>query len=427
MKILFHKMYITLSMIVAIFFSLTTVGSHAANLVQFSDLQYLGAFRVPGNVNIDYGGKSLGYNPGSSSPGTLFISCLDQTPTRIAEVSIPTPVNSSNLNNLNTATLLQSCANPTAGGTVANVGDTIGGMMILGGKLYTSIYTFYDATASQNAWLFVKPNTNLSQANAVGAYTIDNSPHSAGFLNGWMAPIPNEWQTALHGTVASGNCCLSIIDRTSRGPAAFAWDPARLTSVGTTVSATPLLYYPSNHPTLGQWSGLPPNNTTIFWNNSGNGYRSGGVIPNGVRSILFFGSQGVGPFCYGTGGASGGNCYDPVDSDKGNHGYPYQYQIMAYDLNDLAAVASGTKQPYTVLPYAVWPLTSGLVGVDGKSNRNAGGAVYDPTLKRIYFSAPSTDHVQPYSSLPLIHVFQVNTPGGSSPTVPIAPNMIQVR
>jgi hypothetical protein len=94
---------------------------------------------------------------------------------------------------------------------------------------------------------------------------------------------------------------------------------------------------------------------------------------------------------------------------------------MAYDLNNLAAVAAGTKPPYSVLPYAVWPLTSGLVGVDGNSNEKGGGAVYDPILKRIYFSATYTDGV-----LPLIQVWQVNTPGGGS-SPPTSPNNLQVQ
>jgi hypothetical protein len=406
-----------------LFCSFTAVASSAENLVQFSDLQYLGAFRLPTFQNIDYGGTALGYNPGSGSPGSLFVTCLD-TSGDIAEVSIPTPINSSNLNNLNIAAIIQPCGDPTAGSTVGigSGSSKIGGMLVSGGKLYTSVYLFYDAGGSQVAWLFVKPNTNLSQANASGAYTINDSAGGAGFLDGWMAPIPATWQAALHGTIASGNCCLSIITRTSWGPGAFAWNPANLTSLSTTVPSTSLFYYTQGNPTLGQWDDSRPiNNATVWWNNSGTGYRSGGVIPAGTRSILFFGSQGTGRFCYGEGGTNG-VCYDPVDSNKGNHGYPYQFQIMAFDLNDLAAVAAGTKQPYSVLPYAVWPLTTGIVGVGGGGDNIAGGAVYDPTLKRIYFATPFAD-----GTLPLVQVWQVNTAGGSPLTPPASPSGLQVQ
>src|SRR5919109_3000903 len=246
---------------------LGVVMSYADNLVQFSDLQYLGAFRLPANQNIEYGGYTLGYNPGSGSPGSLFIGCLNTAAT-IAEISIPTPINSLNLSNLNKAAILQPCADPTAGTTIG-IGSSdpaqVGGMLVYGGKLIVSKYVYYDASKSQTAAFFVKPNTNLSQANATGAYKVGNAP-SIGFLDGWMAPIPSAWQTALKGPVASGNCCLSIISRTSWGPDAFSWDPAKLTNVNTTVPSTPLVYYTQQNPTLGQWDGLTPNNTTIWWN-----------------------------------------------------------------------------------------------------------------------------------------------------------------
>lgn len=410
MKILAH----ILGAIAAIFFSLPSVASYAENLIQFSDLQYLGAFRVPSST--EYGGTALAYKPGS--PDSLFITCLDVAG-QVAEISIPTPINGS-IGSLNTASLLQSCANPTAGGTQAIGGGgsaKIGGLMVHGGKLYTSVYAFYDADSSQTAWLYVKANTTLSTANAAGAYKVGNNQPNPGFLDGWMAPVPSAWQAALGGPVASGNCCLSIITRTSYGPAAFAWDPANLTTVGTPINANALLYYPSSNHTLGDWNTPQVNNTTTFWNNTGGGYRGGGVIPDGTRSILFFGSQGYGTFCYG----DAAPCGDLSGGGKGTHGYPYRFQIMAYDLNALAAVKAGSQQPHAPLPYAVWSLASGIVGVDGKSDREGGGATYDPVLKRIYFAATYTD-----GALPLIQVWQVNTPGGSAPTVPIAPSNVTI-
>jgi len=392
-------------------------------LLQQSNLTYLGAFRVPANQNIDYGGEVLGYNPGSSSPGSLFIGCLTTAGT-IAEVSVPTPVNSTNINNLNTAKLLQPCADPTAGGTVGigSGSSKIGGMLVYNGKLITSQYLYYDGNSSQTNAFFVKPNTNLSQTNASGAYAIGNAPN-IGFVDGWMASVPSAWQAALKGPIASGNDSLPIITRTSWGPDAFAWDPAQLTNVNTTVPSTPLLYYSSQNPTLGQWNSTTSvNDTSVYWENSGSGYH-GAVIPDNASSILFFGAQGMGSFCYGPGTGNqslAGTfcdptdtvdtcCYDPVINSKGLHGYPYEYRIMAFNLNDLAAVTAGTKQPWQVKPYAVWPLTSGYAGMDGTSNSDAGGAVYDPTTQRIYFSAPYGD-----GTLPLIHVWQVNTGGGSS-------------
>ena len=70
---------------------------------------------------------------------------------------------------------------------------------------------------------------------------------------------------------------------------------------------------------------------------------TGMVFPSGTRTVLFFGKHGMGNYCYGTGGSSGGDCFDPDDSSKGIHSYPYRSQVWAYDANDLIAVKNGQK------------------------------------------------------------------------------------
>lgn len=413
--------------------SAQTVDPSTQPLVQFSNLKYLGAFRVPNSSSgggdtgsINFGGRALGYNPGN--PGSLFISCFAPG-NLIAEISLPTPVISSDITKLPTAKFLQVCADPTSGGTMPNIsnGFNIGGILVHNGKLITTKYAWYDGNAEQTHAFFVKGNTNLSQKNATGAYSLSGAPN-IGFLDGHMTPIPSEWQTALKGPVLAGNNSLSIISRTSWGPDGFAFDPALLTNPATIVPAKPLFYYTSANHGLGSWDGPAPNNVSTWWNMAGtNGYR-GAVIPGGTSSILYFGAQGMGPFCYGEGqnnpaipngtATSDGSqtCYDPVDGSKGTHGYPYQYQIMAFNLNELAAVAAGTKEPWAVKPYAVWPL-NGIIGMNGKDNSVAGGTAYDPTTRRIYFSAPGSDTVVTYSNLPLIHVWQVVDIGTTPPVV----------
>lgn len=434
----------------AILLFVTTI-AHGDDLVQFNNLQYLGAFRVPDIQNKDdsltfnYAHGALAYNPGS--PGTLFIDCHVYSG-YVAEISIPTPTNPSSIGGLNRANLLQSCSDSIAGGTigltgkqgVSRDGTYVGGLYVYDGKLITSLYIWYDASGSQTNAFFIKPNTNLSQANAVGAYQIGNAPDE-GFIDGWMMRVPTTWQSVFKGSLISGNNPESIVSRSSWGPDAFAWDPNNLTDLSKPVPSTPLLYYSQDHATLGNWNGPGPvNNTTVYWENAGNGYH-GAVIPDGTRSILFFGAQGTGPFCYGQATddkslagtpvpGSGGEviyCYDPTGGGgKGNTGYPYQLQIMAYDLNDLAAVAAGTKKPWELLPYGVWPLINPRLGLDGTSNRWAGGVAYDPVLKRIYVSAPNTDSVQQYSSLPVIHVWQVNTGTIADTAPPTAPTGLKV-
>jgi hypothetical protein len=388
-----------------------------AGPLRFSDLRYLGAFRLPASrtqPGLEFGGRSLGFNPGTGGSGSLFIGCFPPL-SLIAEVSIPEPVNSASLASLNTARFLQPCSDPQAGAT-AHLDDINGvrngGILVHEGKLIVSEYFTYDASTSQRAAFIVKPNTDLRAANATGPFAV--AAPNIGFLDGWIAAVPPSWQRALGGPVASGNCCMSIITRTSHGPAAFAWDPAKLTAPSAVAPSTPLVYYDKDHTTLGPWDGSkgPIDNVTIYWNNAGYGYRGGGVIPDVGRSILFFGTQGMGKWCYGCGSPANPPqcesgctecCFEKVNpGDKGMHAYPYQHQILAYDLEQLAAVAAGTRAPHSLVPYAVWPLTQGIVGVDGMSNLNSGGATYDPRTKRIYYTTPDTD-----GTLPLVQVWEV--------------------
>ena len=133
----------------------------------------------------------------------------------------------------------------------------------------------------------------------------------------------------------------------------------------------------------------------------------GVVFPRRTRSVLFFGTQGTGPFCYGEGtdqrdlagsptpdGSTW--CYDPDDSSKGTHAYPYVAEVWAYDAASLLAVRKGRKRPWQVKPYRAWrlrlPFGSGQIG----------GAAYDAAAGLIYVSQQYGDGTQP-----LIHVFKV--------------------
>ncbi|OGO25646.1 MAG: hypothetical protein A2W33_09375 [Chloroflexi bacterium RBG_16_52_11] len=212
---------------------------------------------------------------------------------------------------------------------------------------------------------------------------------------------------------------MSIIGRTSWGPSAFAMNPTDL-GVTNPVPVTPLLYYNGDHPTLGPWGG-----TSAFFN--GSTAIHGAVFPEGTRSILYFGRHGIGPWCYGTGTdnqslhgqpAPGGTtyCYDPTDSSKGNHAYPYVYQVWAYDVNDFIAVKNAQKNPWDVMP-TVWTFE-----VPIQSSR-AGGVAYDPSTQRIYLVAPRAEYPGAY---PVIHVFQVQAGTTVSPP-PTPPTNLVVK
>jgi hypothetical protein len=288
--------------------------------------------------------------------------------------------------------------------------DKIGGLLVLPDRVIASAYVYYDSN-----------NTQLRSHTALNPDLMSATPRvwsqvwqakSSGFVAGAMTPIPSEWQAKLGGTALTGQCCVPIVTRTSFGPAVFAFDP---TQIGQPiVSAQPLVYYPSNHPTLGPWSGSNPTygGTTLM---------GGAVIVPGTRSLLFFGSNGNGPNCYGDGTANPADtskCFDPTDSAKGSHAYPYKYQVWAYDLNDLAAVKAGTKQPWDVKPYGVWPID---LPINHKLQVRFSSVAIDPSTGRIYAAQYKGEVSPDGGGPPIIWAFDANvsTPAPVPTPVPV--------
>lgn len=383
-------------------------------LVQFGDLVYLGAFRLPDTfVNGDgftVGGRPVAYNPEHNS---LYIGSRAG---HMAEVAIPTPVNSANINALPFASFLQGFFDPTEGNMwqIATDGAAIDGILVHGDRLYGTGSIYYDANNTQRVSHYSRSKT-LSTPSFVGMSQVWQADRT-GFVSGYMANVPTEWQAKLGGPAITGQCCLPIAWRTSWGPSAFAWNPQDIGAVSP-VPAVPLLYYHSEHPTLGHWDGSGP----IY---GGTTQVNGLAIIAGTRTALFFGRNGTGPFCYGNGtsveslaGTIGPDnevyCYDPSSPAKGQHAYPYQYQLWAYDLNDLAAVKAGTKQPWDVLPYGVWPFTLPTP----EATVRIGGIGYDSSNQIIYVSQLLADQ-DGYGYRPIIHALKVGAVSGAPAPTP---------
>jgi hypothetical protein len=377
-----------------------------APLVQARNLKWVGAFRLPGGHygtpnGFSFGGKPLAYNPANNS---LFVGghSYDKG---IAEVTIPTPVPSTDVAALPFAAVLQPLSDPTEGKiwqlTTVN-GVELGGLLVANGTLVGTAYVYYDADASQRAAHYTRA-LKLSTPSVRGFYAVGNA--GTGFVSGWLGAVPQEWQPLLGGAALTGQCCVPIISRTSWGPAVFSFNPAALTgSPPGSVPAIPVVYYPSDHPTLG-----PYDQQSQVWN--GSTTIGGFAIPRGTRSLLFFGKMGTGAFCYGGGtdtqalagkpdGEGGNYCYDPMDSSKGTHAFPYREQVWAYDLNDLAAVKRGAMQPWDVKPYATWFPDFQPAGVD------IGGVAYDAEHQLIYVSQLRVD-ADGFEYRPLIHAFRI--------------------
>ena len=378
----------------------TLVSTSTLPLLGQAGLRYVGGFRVPagtfGGSSFGYVGTGMAYNPANNS---LFMVGHDWNQ-QVAEISIPTPVNSSSLDALPIAAVLQPFADPTDG-RLQSIGTDvkIGGLMVAGNQLYVTGFVYYDASGSQNVSHFVR-STNLSTASARGPFGVNYT----GAVAGPMVPVPPDWQGALGSPQLSAQCCIPILSRSSYGPSGFGVDLAQLGQVSP-LPSTALLFYPQTHP-LDTWDG-----TSKLFN--GTTKMGGMVFPVGSGSLLWIGRQGVGTFCYGNGSTQNppptGECYDPTDSSKGNHAYPYVYQVWAYAASDLAAVKAGSKQSWELRPYATWqlqfPTTTWSSFIQG--------VAYDPARQRLYVSQAFAD-----GERPVIHAFDLDLTAPSTPTAP---------
>lgn len=409
--------------------SVGVASAQALPLVQQGDLTYLGAFRVPqlgqsgdaGSYN--YGGTSLSYYPTNDS---LFLVGFDHEQ-YLGEINIPALVNSTDIGSYNIATVRQTLRDPSEG-TLGDINPTdgnnkkVGGNIVYGGKLYFTGYSYYDAAGTQDVSHFARPINLATTGQVQGPYQVGTQ--YPGFVSGYMTPVPAAWQATLGGPVLTGNCCLAIAGVQSNGPAVSVFDPADI-GVENPVSATPLVGYPSSHPLGPGWG-----TTNALYNGTTN--IRGVVFPEGTRSVLFFGKHGTGPWCYGAGTSDpdlDGDpvpgepgviyCYDPADSSKGTHAYPYRYQVWAYDVDDLVDVRNGVLQQYEPQPYATWIYN---LPIGDNNAATFGGAAYDPATDRIYLSQMNEDT----GFAPIIHAYRVDV-GASDTTPPSAPSNLAVQ
>ena len=371
-------------------------------MLSASSLSYVGAFRLPsGNYgcsdgtkcSFNYAGRGIAFNAANNSLfifGHVYNGWL-------AEVNIPTPVMSSRLSALPTASMRQNFANVwqgtlghlAAGGAYIDTGGMSGGVLVNGSKLVISQYADYDAGLV--AMLsHATVNANWSSSVGFSGMKTVGSANAAGVgqTAGYMTPIPSEWQGLMGGQAMTGQALISIITRSAMGPAAWVFNPD---DVGVTnpVPATQVVGYPDGHWTLGDYSAA---NSTI----GGSDLVTAIVWPTGSRTVMFFGRHGD-TYCYGT----DTECGDPANGYKGAHGYPYHAHIWAYDANDLLAVKSGAKKPWQVVPAWGANIEGAMRGLIGPSAIVL-GAAYDPTTKRIYVMVDHGD-----GPVPVVHVFSV--------------------
>lgn len=364
---------------------LCTPAAQTSPLLHLSDVTYEGSYYVPSGF--EYSGTALALNEVGDG---IYLTGHPANGQQTAELVFPAAYD-------DVMTTRQGLVDAYGGqmsaiGPDGGNGRFAGGMLVHNSNLIMSAFVYYDAGYAATTSHF-RRSTSLSAGGVTGPW--NPGPLNPGFYAGYMADVPPEWQSALGGPAVTGQCCTSIISRTSYGPSLFAFDP-----MSTSQTAVPLVYYDQAHQTLGNYSSSAAN--PVY---NGSTRVTGVVLVPGTSSALFIGHTGLGPNCYGT----GAQCGDPVWPYQGNHGYPYSGYYWLYDLNDFAAVRAGQKQPWDVVPYAHGQLPN-LTATSPDFNGGVGGAAYDPVARRLYVS----DLGAGGNSLPLIRVYDVAV--GTTPT-----------
>jgi hypothetical protein len=410
-------------------FAFGSVGSAQITepLIQQTNITYLGAFALPswaglsngayGTSWFEYGGRGMSvYNDPVTGKSTLFMQGHDQYPGQVAQIQIPaTFVNSPNWSSLPMATILQKFADITAPiGVPPDPGSCSGnpgyiyGSIVFNSKLILASACSYGG--SQTTTHGVR-SISFSTSDFQGWYGFpSNVVATPRGLAGPMIAIPLEWQTLLGGPAFTGNCCISVTGSTSAGPSATVFNPNDVGSKNP-IPGTTVLFYPLPHLACGNL-GCEATQSSVY--NLTTVY-GGGAFPSGSRSVLFVTATGTGCYWYGGWNENSlGGCPNPdpaLPDVKGPHAPPYQYQILAYDANDLLAVKNGAMQTWQPLPYAKIILN----GMPNSNNDIIKGAAYDQVSGRLYIA-------QDYGASPRIEVYQITVPQSSL----IAPANVRV-
>jgi hypothetical protein len=383
-------------------------------LIQPGDLVYQGAFRLPTDYPSDeigwpYGGESMAYYPGGDPggpddgyPGSLFGTghAWNQY---ISEISIPAPIISPNIEDLNTATTLQPFQDirsnyfdylemPRVGlAYLPAQGDQTSD------KLYFTWAPHLDegATNPSHGWL----DLDLSNPQSAGLWRIGDYWNYV--TTDYIFSIPQAWADAytpgqylITGRFRDGG-------QGAQGPSMLAyapWNEGNPPEPGSVIPATPLLLYgdvyTEGSPTMDnyhhsdEWSG-------------------GAWLTAGDRSaVIFVGTKGTGDCWYG---CSDGTVWeepypdDCPDHDRGWWSTGFEGQIIFYDPAQLAAVAQGTWETWQPQPYAVMSVDDVLYHIESDRQwTHVGAADFDRERGLLYIFEPFADGDQP-----VVHVWQL--------------------
>lgn len=179
------------------------------------------------------------------------------------------------------------------------------------------------------------------------------------------------------GTPLGNDTPVSILAG-SQGPTFFAFHALDSDAPSGNLDALPMLYYRVKFPGCAGPNIGPADDCDYPGFTMCDDWTGGAFLDQGSRqAVLLLGWKGLGRNCYGN-----VECSDPCGAVQGYHCNPYERQVLFYDVHALGAIAQGDRDPWSVLPYAIWRPREFYLS--GNVCWNAGGMAVDPHTGRIF-------------------------------------------
>jgi len=374
--------------------------SNSSELVQPSDLKYMGAFRLPDmeqeapeGATWEYGGRAMTYypdgernGPDDGYPGSIFATGFDIY-NYVSEITIPVPVISptKNLDELNTAETLQPFSD-VSGGLFASLAEIprVGMQYLSTSQTGDKIHLAWGQHFQEEEGITIIPShvwieTDLSNPQTKGAWWIGNQ--SLYSVNGYIFEIPKDWADTYIGGRYLATGRFRDGGWSGQGPSLLAYAPwlsGNPPEPGTRLSEIPLLLYSSTR----SGDQIPPDYKLNDYQHPDE-WEGGAWLTTASKksSVIFVGTKGTGDFywygwlnpddpekpcveteitdmvlCHNADGTPASEeiskgC-DNHTSDRGWWSSKFNAQIIFYDPANFAAVADGKMQPYEPQPYA---------------------------------------------------------------------------
>ncbi len=377
-------------------------------LIQPSDLEYMGAFRLPDGTgeivnSWEWGGFALTYCPEGDKngendgyPGSLY-GTGHAWEYRISEISIPKPVISKNkvLSELPRAKTIQKFKDIL---NISNYEIPRVGITYLpkqenqnSAKLYFCIGQHYQEPSDLTHG---RCELDLSNPKKAGNWYID-TPHHEYCTNDYMFEIPKNWADEYIDGYQLATGRFRDGGWSGQGPSLFAvapWKQGNPPSNGTKLNFKTLLKYTSTED-LDQTQHKMKN-----YHNSDEWQGAVWLTKGDKAAVVFVGTKGRGECWYGN---QDGPC---LECD--NRGWWSTYLdgiILFYDPDDFKKVIEGRSKPYEPQPYTSLNIDKYLFHINSNQQKDHLGAVaFDRDRGYLYIAEPYVD-----KDKPIIHVFKL--------------------